>query len=72
MVTLEVFNSSLDIRLLILKDMLEESGIGYITTNEVKSRGRPLQISAPDNMAIELRVYEENLEKAREILASIK
>lgn len=72
LITLEVFTSNYDIRFLLLKDMLEEAGIGYITTNEVASRVKPLLFGAPANVAMELRVYQEDLEEARKILDSIE
>ena len=52
--------------------MLDEAGIGYITTNENARTVKPMPYMVPTNVSIEIRVYEENLDEAIKILRSIK
>lgn len=52
--------------------MLEEAGIGYIVVNENRRIAGGALVVSPDNMAIEIKVDEDNEAKAFEILQSIK
>mgnify|MGYP000866516100 FL=1 len=52
--------------------MLEEAGIGYIIVNENRRIAGGALVVSPDNVAIEIKVDEENEAKALEILQSIK
>lgn len=72
LVTISTFLNSFDIRYNLFKDMLEEAGIGYIVVNENRRIAGGALVVSPDNMAIEIKVDEENEAKALEILQSIK
>lgn len=72
LITLAVFDSALDIRYNLLKDMLEEAGIHYLTNNENLRMVKPLPWMTPSNLSIDIKVYQENLEEARRILETIK
>lgn len=72
LVTISTFLNSFDIRYNLFKDMLEEAGIGYIVVNENRRIAGGALVVSPDNVAIEIKVDEENEEKALEILQSIK
>ena len=72
LVTLAVFDNVFDVRYNLLKDMLDEAGIGYITNNEYNRTVKPVLYPAPTNVSIDIKVYEDRLEEALEILRSIK
>lgn len=72
LVTISTFLNSFDIRYNLFKDMLEEAGIGYIVVNENRRIAGGALVVSPDNVAIEIKVDEENVAKALEILQSIK
>lgn len=72
LVTISTFLNSFDIRYNLFKDMLEEAGIGYIVVNENRRIAGGALVVSPDNVAIEIKVDEENVAKAFEILQSIK
>ena len=72
LITLAVFDNVFDVDFNLLKDMLDEAGIGYITTNENARTVKPMPYMVPTNVSIEIRVYEENLDEAIKILRSIK
>jgi hypothetical protein len=72
LVTISTFLNSFDIRYNLFKDMLEEAGIGYIVVNENRRIAGGALVVSPDNVAIEIKVDEENEAKALEILQSIK
>ncbi len=72
LVTISTFLNSFDIRYNLFKDMLEEAGIGYIIVNENRRIAGGALVVSPDNVAIEIKVDEENEAKALEILQSIK
>ena len=71
LVQLAVFDNVYDVRFNLLKDMLQEAGIGFVTTNEKSRTVKPAVFMSPANMAIGIMVDEENLEGATEILRSI-
>ena len=52
--------------------MLEEAGIGYVVVNENKRSVGGALVVSPTNVAIEIKVDEENAQEAFEILQSIK
>lgn len=72
LVTITTFLNSFDIRYNLFKDMLEEAGIGYIVVNENQRIAGGALVVSPDNVAIEIKVDEENEAKVMEILQSIK
>ena len=72
LITLAVFDNVFDVNFNLLKDMLDEAGIDYITTNENARTVKPMPYMVPTNISIEIRVYEEKLDEAIKILRSIK
>ncbi len=72
LVTTCTFLNSFDVRYNLFKDMLEEAGIGYIVVNENRRIAGGALVVSPDNVAIEIKVDEENEANALEILQSIK
>lgn len=71
LVTIAEFPNLFDVKFSLLKDMLEDAGIPFITNNENARTTKPL-IANISNLAIDIRVYEEDLSAAMEILQSIK
>lgn len=71
LIAIAEFPNLFDVKLALLRDMLDEAGIPYITNNENARTTKPL-IANISNLAIDIRVYEEDLEEALEILKSIK
>jgi hypothetical protein len=71
-VTIAIFTSNFDMKYLLFKEMLEEAGIEYMLVNEITSTVDGIYKGSPSNIGIELRVMEENVEEAMEILNSIK
>jgi hypothetical protein len=72
LVTIATFLNSFDIQYNLFKDMLKEAGIGYIVVNENRRIAGGALVVSPDNVAIEIKVDEENEAKALVILQSIK
>jgi hypothetical protein len=50
LVTLAVFDNAFDVRFNLLKDMLDEAGIGYFTNNEYSRIIKPVPYPAPTNV----------------------
>ena len=72
LITLKVFDNSFEVTFNLLKDMLDEAGIPYLASN-VNSRSlKPSPSIIQTNLAIEIKVYEKDMEEAYEILRSIK
>ena len=71
LITIAEFPHTIDVKLSLLKDLLEEAEIPYITTNENTRTVKPL-IASISNLSIELKVYEHDLPQALEILNSIE
>ncbi|MCK3684552.1 DUF2007 domain-containing protein [Maribellus sp. YY47] len=71
-VTVATFTSNFDMKYILFKEMLEEAGIEYMLVNEITSTIDGIYTGSPSNIGIELRVMEENLQEALEILNSIK
>ena len=71
LVTLAVFDNIFDVRYNLLKDMLDQAGIGYVTTNEKLRTVKPAIFMIPANVAIGIKVDAEKLDEAMEILNSI-
>ena len=69
--TLAVFDNVIEVKFNILKDMLEEAEIPYLTKNENARKVKPTLSMVATNVAIEVKVYEENLEEALKIWNSI-
>ena len=72
MVELAVFDNVVDVRFNLLRSLLEEAGIPYLTTNLHSRSVKPLLSRGPGNISIGVKVDEEDLEKARELLNSIQ
>ena len=64
--------NSFDINYNLYKDMLEEAGIDYIVVNENRRIAGGALVVSPTNVIIEIKVDEENVSEALEILRSIK
>ena len=72
LITLAEFDNIFDVKFNLLKDMLEEAGIEYLTSNE-NSRGiKPALSTIPTNISIEIKVFEEHLDQAVQIMKSIE
>ena len=71
LITIAEFPNVFDVKYSLIKDMLEEAGIPYITNNENARVIKPMMANI-SNISLEIRVYEEDLEEALEILKSIK
>lgn len=71
LVTLAVFDNVIEVKFNILKDMLEEAEIPYLTKNENARKVKPTLSMVATNIAIEVKVYEEDLEEALKIWHSI-
>ena len=72
LVKIASFDNVFDIRYNLLKDMLDEAGIGYLTNNENSRAVKPALSMIPTNITIDVLVYEANLEETLNILASIE
>ncbi len=72
LITLAVFDNVFDINFNLLKDMLDEAGIDYVTGNEYSRTVKPVFYRSPSNTAIDIKVYEDKLEEAMAILKSIQ
>jgi|PlaIllAssembly_1097288.scaffolds.fasta_scaffold3083507_2 hypothetical protein len=72
LVTITTFLNSFDIQYNLFKDMLDDAGIGYIVVNENRRIAGGALVVSPTNVAIEIKVDEENAARAAEILKSIK
>lgn len=71
-VTVATFTSNFDMKYILFKEMLDEAGIQYMLVNEITSTVDGIYRGSPTNIGIELRVMDENLEEALQILNSIK
>lgn len=71
LVTIATFLNSFDIQYNLFKDMLDEAGIGYIVVNENRRIAGGALVVSPTNVAIEIKVDEDNAQRAAEILESI-
>ena len=71
LITIAEFPNGFDVKYSLIKDMLDEAGIQYITTNENARITKPM-IANISNISLEIRVYEENLNEALELINSIK
>jgi hypothetical protein len=71
LITIAEFDNTYDVKFSLLKDMLNEACIPFITTNE-NARSVELFVVSPSNMAIEIKVYEDRLTEANEIIKSIQ
>ncbi len=68
--TIAEFDNIYDVKFSLLKDMLEQAEIPYITTNE-NARSVELFVVSPSNMSIEIKVYEDKLGEVKKIIDSI-
>ena len=71
-ITVVTFTTSVDIKYMLFKEMLEEAGIRYMLINEYTSSIDGVFKAAPSNIGIEVRVMPENVDEALEIWESIK
>jgi len=70
-VALAVFDNPFDVKFNLLKDMLDQAGIRYLTNNENFRSVKPMPFMTPSNISIEIKIFEDDIEKAAEILKSI-
>jgi len=70
LITIAEFDNTYDVKYSLLKDMLEQAKIPYIISNE-NARSVEVFVISPSNMSIEVKVYEDSLVEATEILKSI-
>jgi len=71
LITLAVFDNSFDVKYNLLKDMLDEADIYYITNNENTRAIKPALFITPSNTSIDIKVYEKDLDEAVKIMVSI-
>ena len=71
LITLAVFDNAFDVKFNLLKDMLNEAGIAYLTTNENARAVKPMPFMTPTNISIELKVSEGKLDEAAQLFRSI-
>jgi len=55
LITLAVFDNVFDVKFNLIKDMLEEAGINFITTNEHSRTIKPMPGMTPHNISIEIK-----------------
>lgn len=72
LITLAIFDTTFDVKFNLLKSMLEEAGIHYVSVNENMRGIEPFPMATPTNLAIEIRIAEEDMEVAGKILDSIE
>lgn len=70
LITIAEFPNIYDVKYSLIQDMLEEAGIPYLTSNENARVTKPL-LANISNLSLEIKVYEENLEQAMQIVKSI-
>ena len=70
--TIAIYNSSLDFKFVMAKNILEENDIEYYATNENLRRVQPPFAMLPENMCIELRVPAEKSEQALRLLRELE
>lgn len=71
-ITVAIFPNSMDIRMNLFKDMLEAASIEYIVVNENGTILEGNFSAIAGTLGIEIRVSEEDVEKAIEIYESIQ
>lgn len=71
LLTLAVFDNVFDVKFNLVKDMLDEAGIPYLTSNENARAVKPMPFKTPGNISIDIKVYEEDAEEALAIYKSI-
>lgn len=71
LITIAEFPHPVDVKLHLLKELLEEAEIPYLVTNENVRAVKPM-MAVISNLSIELKVYEENLQRALELMESIQ
>jgi hypothetical protein len=71
LITLAVFDNVVDVKFNLLKDMLDQAGISYLTGNENARAVKPLPFVSPANIAIDIKVFEEDAEEALKLYKSI-
>ncbi len=71
LITLAIFDNIFDIKYNLLKNMLDEARIDYVTSNENMRTVKPVPFMTPTNISIDIKVYEDDLDKAMKILKSI-
>lgn len=71
LVTLAVFDNVYEVKFNLLKDMLEEAKIPYLAKNENSRAVKPALSMIATNVAIDIKVYENDIEEALKIWKSI-
>ena len=70
LITIAEFSNTYDVKYNLLIDMLEQSDIPYILSNQ-NARTVEFYVLTPSNMSIEVKVYKDRLNEAMEIVKSI-
>ncbi len=71
LITLAVFDNVFDVKFNLLKSMLEQAEIPFLTSNENARAIKPMPFKNPVNVSIDIKVYEEDAEEALKIYYSI-
>ena len=71
LITVAEFSNSFDVKYNLFKDMLEKAGIEYITSNENARLIEGALELAPSNIAIGIKCFQKDAQKATEIFNSI-
>jgi protein associated with RNAse G/E len=72
LITLAIFDNPFNVAFNLLKDMLDEAGIHYFVSNENSRTVKPMPAMTPTNLSIDIKIYENDVKEAVEILKSIK
>ena len=65
------FDNVFDIKFNLLKGLLDEAGIPYLTSNENYRTVKSVPFMTPANVSIDIRVEEADLEEAMNLYHSI-
>jgi len=71
LITLAIFDNAFDIRFNLLKGLLDEAGIPYVTTNENYRTVKSVPFMTAANVSIDIKVNETDLEEAMNLYRSI-
>ncbi len=71
-VTVAIFPNTMDLRMNLFKDMLEAASIEYVVVNKYGTIIEGALSAVAGTLGVEIRVMEEDAEKAVEIYESIE
>ena len=71
LITLAIFDNAFDVKFNLLKGLLEEAGIPFVTTNENYRTVKSVPFMTPANVSIDLKVDESDAEEALALYRSI-